>query len=554
MPAINPALLAQGGNVLDAQKLLGGVQKFKATELLLQQRARDVQEFEANAPVRQAQRRSELESLEAESTILGAKALKARFDAVSQAQTPQQKLSAMSDMLDFLDTRAANIDARGGNPEDTIAAKNAVENYIANPQTGIGDLENVANLTTQLAEANIGGTEDTLLKTVENENGQTVNIYRSGRHEVTGTVAARSDYRYEAVKGFDAEGNEFTKIFRLDTTNRPSQSGDGTMVPSTRRIPVETANPQDFLSRLAPDQVTHIGEQAAPLTTQTDDVTTVTSPVEGIAAQESAKVGAKLTEERFNKVIQDAPAHTKMAGFIRQVSESVLRAGKKVQQIIIDNPNTATGFASRLFVKDTAEGGTIQKPIPFTDVDEASIQVDTLMNQVFGGAAFATLQQMRQASPTGGALGQVSNFEIDLLQNQWSAFSIRTDSEFAGKQIGEMLDQAQLVGDLANVEIAVQQRIQALGPDATKEEIAELINSGFRNMGDVYKRHGRDSGEWDEETLTWTPSKATVSGASNEDKKDALDLTQTEITTQEQYDALPSGAIYTEDGKTYRKP
>jgi len=156
-----------------------------------------------------------------------------------------------------------------------------------------------------------------------------------------------------------------------------------------------------------------------------------------------------------------------------------------------------------------------------------------LMNQVFGGAAFATLQQMRQASPTGGALGQVSNFEIDLLENQWSAFSIRTDSKFAEKQIDEMLEQAQLVADLANVEIGVQRRIQALGPDATKDDIAALINAGFKNMGQVYKSHGRDSGKWDEETLTWTPSKDAVPGESNVGKKDALDLTEYERWKQE---------------------
>ena len=175
------------------------------------------------------------------------------------------------------------------------------------------------------------------------------------------------------------------------------------------------------------------------------------------------------------------------------------------------------------------------------------------MNQVFGGAAFATLQQMRQASPTGGALGQVSNFEIDLLKNQWSAFSQRTGGEFAEGQIDEMMAQARLVADLANVEIAVQQQIQGLGPDDSNADVASLINAGFKNMGEVYGRHGRDSGNWDNETLTWTPSKKTVSGESNEGEKDALDLAPKEVTTQEQYDALPSGALYIQDGTEYEK-
>ena len=68
--------------------------------------------------------------------------------------------------------------------------------------------------------------------------------------------------------------------------------------------------------------------------------------------------------------------------------------------------------------------------------------------------------------------------------------------------------------------------MRILGPDATKEQIAELVNAGFKNMAQIYKDHGRDAGEWDGETLTWTPPTRTVSGESNKGKKDALDLTQ----------------------------
>ncbi|GAG18569.1 unnamed protein product, partial [marine sediment metagenome] len=147
-------LIASGGNVLNAQSLLGGVQRYKANELILDQGTKDAAEFDANEPVRAADRLSKLEGFEAESIQLGARAAKAHFDVIRQAETQQQKLSAMSDMLEFLDKRAVNIKERGGNPAGTINLKNAVKNAIANPTTAGGDLQNIARVTDELAEAN----------------------------------------------------------------------------------------------------------------------------------------------------------------------------------------------------------------------------------------------------------------------------------------------------------------------------------------------------------------------------------------------------------------
>lgn len=46
----------------------------------------------------------------------------------------------------------------------------------------------------------------------------------------------------------------------------------------------------------------------------------------------------------------------------------------------------------------------------------SAFELKKVINTIDAGIAFETLRQMREASPTGGALGQVSNFEIDLLK------------------------------------------------------------------------------------------------------------------------------------------
>ena len=57
--------------------------------------------------------------------------------------------------------------------------------------------------------------------------------------------------------------------------------------------------------------------------------------------------------------------------------------------------------------------------IPGTEAADLEAQVDTLR----ANSAFKELFDMRQASPTGGALGNVSNREIELLYSAWTNLS-----------------------------------------------------------------------------------------------------------------------------------
>jgi hypothetical protein len=67
--------------------------------------------------------------------------------------------------------------------------------------------------------------------------------------------------------------------------------------------------------------------------------------------------------------------------------------------IISKYPNHSTGF------------GGLMQIIPDTEATQLKALLDTVKSNV----AFAALQEMRNNSPTGGALGNVSNIEIELL-------------------------------------------------------------------------------------------------------------------------------------------
>lgn len=80
------------------------------------------------------------------------------------------------------------------------------------------------------------------------------------------------------------------------------------------------------------------------------------------------------------------------------VTQDIDRALK----IIEDHPNLTTSI-----------GGAASQGIPGTP----AYNVAALLTTVRANAGFDKLQAMRAASPTGGALGQVSNFENELLQS-----------------------------------------------------------------------------------------------------------------------------------------
>lgn len=89
---------------------------------------------------------------------------------------------------------------------------------------------------------------------------------------------------------------------------------------------------------------------------------------------------------------------------------------------------------ARALVEEGAAGFEygIAKTVPFTD----SARLDALLQSLLSEQAFGRLQQMRDESKTGGALGQVSNIELELLK---AALTSLTPS-LGAKEFNKQLD------------------------------------------------------------------------------------------------------------------
>lgn len=117
---------------------------------------------------------------------------------------------------------------------------------------------------------------------------------------------------------------------------------------------------------------------------------------------------------------------------------------RKINDLIGDpaNPNSK----SRINSRTAGVGGALLSKAPW---QTAARDVNAELGSLAANLAFEQLQKMREASKTGGALGQVSNVELDLLQNAQA--SIRQDQSPANlqKQLGIIRESAQRFLDAA---------------------------------------------------------------------------------------------------------
>lgn len=145
------------------------------------------------------------------------------------------------------------------------------------------------------------------------------------------------------------------------------------------------------------------------ITPGTGDAPNMTIPeAQAVATglKEKAKAQAKTEAER-NK--NRAKVLSGLKGFERQtelVTDTISRALNKI-----------TPFSSGF--------GVLLKGMPLTEARE----LDNLLNTVRANIGFDKLQQMRDASPTGGALGQVSEQENILLQATQGALDAGTPGQ-----------------------------------------------------------------------------------------------------------------------------
>jgi len=105
--------------------------------------------------------------------------------------------------------------------------------------------------------------------------------------------------------------------------------------------------------------------------------------------------------------------------------------GIKTAGVVLTNIDEAQRIIANSKLPTSGFAGSMLKEIPGT----AATDVSALVNTIRANIGFDKLQAMRDASPTGGALGQVSNQEIDFLQSTLNNLNQEQSQDQFNKQL-----------------------------------------------------------------------------------------------------------------------
>lgn len=154
---------------------------------------------------------------------------------------------------------------------------------------------------------------------------------------------------------------------------------------------------------------------------------------------EASKSRSKYTEEGF----QSLPK-----------IQRALEARELTEEFLLPKIDS---IAQRASAMTTGFGGALLSSIPGTEAFNLKKDVETLL----ANAGFDRLQQMRDNSPTGGALGQVSNIELGLLQSAAQSLMNSQDKEQFLNNLQAFKQQR--ARSLQNIRAAYEQDYQRFG-------------------------------------------------------------------------------------------
>lgn len=162
-----------------------------------------------------------------------------------------------------------------------------------------------------------------------------------------------------------------------------------------------------------------------------------------------AKIAAETAEKQQKELEQSKAARSKAYAVVAGVDDAMTILDEYSDKLI-----GATGFASVL------------KNIPTTGANRLNLALETIKAQL----GFAELNAMRQASPTGGALGQVTVRELDFLQRTIKAL----ETELPAKDL-----RANLM-EVRNVMMAIANGVEdpRVGRVISLDEKLELDSEG----------------------------------------------------------------------------
>jgi hypothetical protein len=121
-------------------------------------------------------------------------------------------------------------------------------------------------------------------------------------------------------------------------------------------------------------------------------------------------------------------------------------------------------------------------------------EIKQMMKQLQGNIAFGALQRMRESSPTGGALGNVSNFEIDRRQAQMGALDFIGAPLASAQTLIRLLEQTprtiKMIDDAFNTDYGFILNEQTPGedqdqPKQTRGGPIDLMGGGMQPTNDA---------------------------------------------------------------------
>lgn len=191
----------------------------------------------------------------------------------------------------------------------------------------------------------------------------------------------------------------------------------------------QNLSPQDkktFLSIKRSSPAARIEETAEgtfifdPATKERTPLTTGAQEIEAAAQEAGAKTTASEQAKVDVKRIADDPRKRIQAESLLSNIDNVVSTAEEAQEV---SGMMTTGF------------GGLLKHVPMTDARSLANKLDT----VRAALAFDRLGEMREASKTGGALGQVSNIELGLLESARAKLDQLTNEKDLDAQLEKVI-------------------------------------------------------------------------------------------------------------------
>lgn len=387
---------------------------------------------------------------------------------------------------------------RGVNPNDPKSAIPGAAGYLADLKKQFGGDERLALMAYNWGPGNVQNwlksgadpskvpaeTQNYLTKTMGG--GQPLQVAQAGPSidpQVANTIRALISNPQTRAYGLQLYGQ-----FAKPTTYGFQTLPDGTVVRTDPRsgtvTPIMQAPKNPTYGVISKDQygneqygwidpanrTTTPGQQlqaTAPSVQSSAETTPQTAPV---AAQTLPPPPPGADPKEWRKQQTKLAVGAQAANSQRQKYADIVTTDiDRVIGMIEKNPNLTTGV-----------GGAVMQNIPGTDAFNASALADTIKANV----GFDRLQEMRNASPTGGALGQVSEMENKLLQATIGNLALSQNKDQLLFNLRRVKD---IYGRIINQGISPEQarkEIEDLGGAAKQAgPKAGIVEDGYRFKG-----------------------------------------------------------------------